>query len=157
MHPTIFLATPTPKTMEEAMPIIDKLSEEMLYLIKIDELLTELIFPQAHFLLDKWHIWSTDKRSFCYLFLKKAGWRKYPGTYNSIADYWVHFVAPRVNYKYTIRRGNLGERVKAAFNGLSFFYQMIDTIVLNICLMDPNHLFCIILYNYQARQPEIVR
>ena len=125
MRPTIFLATPTPKTMEEVMPIIDKLSEEMLYLIKIDELLTELIFPQAHFLLDKWHIWSTDETSFCYMFLRKAGWDAYPATYNSMADYWVHFVAPRINYKFTIRRGNLGTRVKAAFNGLLFFYLML--------------------------------
>ena len=131
--------------------------EETHYLIKIDEILTELIFPQAHFLMDKWHIWSTDESSFCYLFLKKAGWRKYPGTYNSMADYWVHFVAPRINYKYTIRRGNLGTRVKAAFNGLSLCYLMIGTIVLNICLTDPNHLFCILIYNYQARQPWIVR
>ena len=132
-------------------------SEETHYLLKIDELLTELIFPQAHFLLDKWHIWSTEETSFCYLFLKKAGWDAYPATYNSMADYWVHFVAPRINYKYTIRRGNLGTRVKAAFNGLSLCYLMIGTIVLNICLTDPNHLFCILIYNYQARQPWIVR
>ena len=104
MRPTLFLTSPTPGTLDEAMTIInqlvadnktfrktDKAHQDKVSIFcsehisrertgqgknkfkevmnqrrdslstKIDEILTELISPQAHFLSDKWHIWLASE------------------------------------------------------------------------------------------------